>query len=62
MFCKDSLSLPLLDRTGGGKYDERLVGQNKDRERSLTNYHCRQNRLYLGKLVEYIINKTRVGY
>jgi len=31
------------------KYDERLEGQDKDRERSLTNYRHQQNRLNLGK-------------
>jgi len=29
---------PLLNWTGERKYDERLKGQDKDRERSLTNY------------------------
>jgi len=36
---------------GRKKYDERLVGQDKDRERSLTNYCHGQNRLDLGKSV-----------
>jgi len=33
---KTALSLPLLNWTGERKYDERLVGRDKDRERSLT--------------------------
>lgn len=31
------------------KYGERLMGQDKDRERSLSNYHHGHNRLNLGK-------------
>jgi len=46
---KTDLSLPILSWTGEREYDERLVGQHKDRERSLTNYCHRQNRLNLGK-------------
>jgi len=46
---KTALSLPLLDQTGDRKYDERLVGRDKDKERSLTNYCHRQTRLNLGK-------------
>jgi len=34
---KTALSLPLFNRTGERKYDERLEGGDKDRERSLTN-------------------------
>jgi len=41
-----ALSL-LLNWTGERKYDERLVGRDKDRERSLTNYSHGQNRLNL---------------
>jgi len=48
---KAALSLPLLSWTGEKKYSERLVGQDKDRERSLTSYRPGQNRLNLGKLV-----------
>ena len=44
-----ALSLPLLSWTGERKYDERLMGRDKDRERSLTNYCHRQNRLNLGR-------------
>jgi len=36
---KAALSLPLLSWAGEKKYDERLKGQDKDRERSLSNYH-----------------------
>ena len=42
---------PLLSWTRERKQNERLMGQDKDRERSLTNYHHVQNRLDLGKLV-----------
>jgi len=64
---KATLSLPLLNRTGERKYNERLEGQDKDRERSLTNYCHGQNRLDLGKInitsqikLEYILrNRTR---
>jgi len=46
---KAALSLPLLSWTEERKYNERLVGQDKDRERSLTNCCHGQNRLDLGK-------------
>jgi len=46
---KTALSLPLLSWTGERKYDERLKGPDKDRERSFTNYHHGQNRLNLGR-------------
>jgi len=36
---------PLLSWTGERKYDDRLVGREKDGERSLTNYHHGQSRL-----------------
>jgi len=42
---KTPLSLPLLSWTGERKYDERLKGRDKDRERSLTIYHHGQNRV-----------------
>ena len=32
------------------KYNERLLGRGKDRERSLTNYRHGQNRLDLGQI------------
>jgi len=48
---KAALSLVLLNWTEERKYDERLVGQDKDKERSLTSYCHGQNRLDLGKLV-----------
>jgi len=50
----------LLSWTGERKYDKRLMGQNKDRERSLSNYCHRQNRPDLGKLVKFITNEIRV--
>jgi len=48
---KDTLSLPSSAGQGRKKYSESLVGRDKDREKSLTNYCHRQNRLSLGKLV-----------
>jgi len=36
---KTTLTLHLLNWTGERKYNERLEGQARDRERSLTNYH-----------------------
>jgi len=46
-----TLSLPLLCWAGEKIYDERLMGRDEDRERSLSNYHHGQTRLDLGKLV-----------
>ena len=46
---KAALSLPLLSWTGERKYNERLLGQDKDRERSFTDYCHGQNRLDLVK-------------
>jgi len=46
---KTTLSLPLLSWTGERKYDEKLEGWDKDRERSLSNYRHGQNRLNLGR-------------
>jgi len=46
---KTAPSLPLLSWTGKRKCDERLVGRDKDRERSLTSCHHEQNRLNLGR-------------
>jgi len=40
---------PLLNWTGERKYDERLEGQDKDRETSLATYCHGQNRLNLGR-------------
>ena len=48
---KAALSLPSSAGQGERKYNERLMGQGKDRERSLTNYCHRQNRLNLEKLI-----------
>jgi len=59
---KTALSLPLLNRTGERKHDERLEARDKDRERSLTSYCLRQNRVNLGrKGSSYITNQIRVG-
>jgi len=58
-----TLSLPLLKWTGERKYDERLKGRDKDRERSLTNYCHRQNRLNLGRkgsLIHHQSNQRRI--
>ena len=60
---KTALSLPLLSRTGEMKYDERLEGRDKDRERSLTNYCHGQNRLNLGRkgsLFHHQSNQNRI--
>jgi len=46
---KTTLSLPLLSWTGQRKYDERLEGQDKDREKSLTNYRHGQKQFELGE-------------
>jgi len=42
---------PSSVRPGRQKENKRLAGQNKDRERSLANYHHEQNRLNLQKLI-----------
>jgi len=47
---KAALSLPLLIWTAERKYNERLIGRGKGRERSRSNYHHRQNRLDSRKL------------
>jgi len=38
-----------MKSVGERKYDERLEGQDKDRERSLTNYRHGRKRLNLGR-------------
>jgi len=38
------------------KYNKRLMGRDKDSEKSLTSYHHGQNRLNLGKLIDFIAN------
>jgi len=58
---KAALSLLFLSWTGEKKYNERLMGPDKDRERSFTNYHHGQNRLDLGKLVNFLTNQIRAG-
>jgi len=60
---KTALSSPLLNWIGERKYDERLEGRDKDRERTLTNYHHRQHRLYLGRkgsLIYHQSNQSRI--
>jgi len=49
MPTKTPLSLPLLNWTEERKYDERLEGRDKYRERSLTGCCHGQNRLNLGR-------------
>jgi len=60
---KTAVSLYLLSWTGETKYDERLKGQDKDRERSLTSYCHGQNRLNLGRtgsLIHHQSNQSRI--
>ena len=60
---KTTLSLPLLNWTEERKYDERLEGRDKDRERTLTNYCHEQNRLNLEKkesLIYHLSNQSRI--
>ena len=45
---KAALSLRHLNWKGERKYNERLMGRDKERERSFTNYCHEQNRLDLG--------------
>lgn len=54
-------SLPQLDMEEK-KYHKRLLGQDKGRGGSLTNYHHGQNRLTLGKLIEFINKQIKIGY
>jgi len=52
---------PQVDRER--KYDERLEGRDKDRERSLSNYRHGQNRLNLGRkgsLIYHQSNQSRI--
>lgn len=44
------------------KYHERLVGQDKGREGSLTNCYHGQNRFTLEKLTEFIKKQIKIGY
>jgi len=59
---KTALSLPLLSWMGERKYDERLEGQDKDRDTSLTNHCHGQKRLNLGRkgsLISHQSNKLK---
>jgi len=47
---KATLSLPLLSWTEEKKYDKRLVGQEKDGERSLSSYHWWSKQTQLGEI------------
>jgi len=49
---------PPLNWTGEKKYDERLEGRNKDKERSLTNYHHGQNRLNMGRKENLVYHQS----
>jgi len=60
---KTALLLPFFNWTGERKYDERLKGRGKDRERSLIAYCHKQNRLNLGRkgsLIYHQINQSRI--
>jgi len=61
MPTKATLSLHILRWTGERKCNGRLMGQDKDKETSLTNYHHGQNKFSLGKLVEFIASQIRGG-
>jgi len=64
MPAKTALSLTLLGCTRKRKYNDRLMDQNKDRERSLTSYCHGLNRLNLGRkgsLIPFITNRIRGG-
>lgn len=52
---------PFFIWTGERKYNEKLMGQDKDSKRSLSKYYHRQNKLQLGKLTKFITNQIRVG-
>lgn len=52
---------PFLICTSERKYNEKLMGQDKDSKRSLSKYCHRQNRLQLGKLTKFITDQIRVG-
>lgn len=58
---KATLSLPSSSEQVKKKYNEKLMGQDKDSKRSLSNYCHRQNRLELGELTKFITNQMRVG-
>jgi len=61
MPTKATISLSLLSWRGEKKYNERLMDQDEDRERSLTIYHHGQNKLSLRILISFITNQIRVG-
>jgi len=56
---KTALSLPLLSWTGERKYDERLKGRDKGRERSLTRYRHGQNRLNWGRKGKFNLSPVK---
>jgi len=53
---------PLLSWTGERKQNKRLIGQGRDRERSLTNYRHRRIDSTWGKiyLIYYQSNQSRI--
>jgi len=55
-----SITPPPQLHTGERKSDERLEGQDKDRERSLTNYCHRQNRLDLEKKRKFNLSPIKL--
>lgn len=48
---KATLSFPLFNQRVKKKYNERLMGPDKNRERPLTSYHYGQNGFDLGKSI-----------
>jgi len=58
---KAALSLPLLSRTGERNYKERLVGRDKDREKSFASY-CQGQKRWLGEtdFIYFQPNKNRI--
>jgi len=60
---KIAVSLPPLSWTGERKYEERLEAQDKNREKTLTNYSHEQKKLNLGRkgsLIHHQSNQSRI--
>ena len=57
---KATLSLPSSAGQGRGKYNKRLMGRDKHRQRWLTDCHHRQNRLGEINLIYYQSNQSRI--
>ena len=60
MPTKTTLLILSSARQGRENKKERLMGQGKDRERSLINYCLGQNRIDLGKLLYYQSNQSKI--